>query len=93
VSVSSPARDLAQLTSGTNHFKNAGSPSDAGRAAEYDTGAYVGFRDEIQKGLAAPVPPDADVAAVADPIVKVVDMAFGTRPSARTSTRLRMAVR
>ena len=68
------------FTSGTNHFKNAGSPNDKERAAEYDSGAYKGLADQIQKGLAAHVPPDADVSAVADAIVKVVDMPFGKRP-------------
>jgi hypothetical protein len=39
-----------------------------------------GFADAIQEGLTATVPPEADVAAVADAIVKVVDMPPGTRP-------------
>jgi NAD(P)-dependent dehydrogenase (short-subunit alcohol dehydrogenase family) len=68
------------FTSGTNHFKNAGSPNDKARAAEYDSGVYKGIANQIQKGLAAIEPPDADVAAVADAIVKVVDMPFGKRP-------------
>jgi len=68
------------FTSGTNHFKNAGSPSDTSRAVQYTSGPYAGFADEIQKGLAGTVPPDADVAAVADAIVNVVNMPFGTRP-------------
>jgi NAD(P)-dependent dehydrogenase (short-subunit alcohol dehydrogenase family) len=68
------------FTSGTSHFKNAGSPNDKARAAEYDSGPHKGLSDQIQKGLATTVPPDADVAAVADAIVKVVDMPFGKRP-------------
>jgi NAD(P)-dependent dehydrogenase (short-subunit alcohol dehydrogenase family) len=68
------------FTSGTNHFKNAGSPNDKPRAVEYDSGPHHGFADLIQKGLAATTPPDADVAAVADAIVKVIDMPFGKRP-------------
>ncbi len=68
------------FTAGTNHFKNAGSPNDTARAAEYSSGAYAGFADEIHRGLAGTVPPDADAAAVADAIVKVVDMPFGRRP-------------
>ena len=68
------------FTSATSHFKNAGSPNDKARAAEYDSGTYKGLADQIQKGLAACVPPDADVAAVAEAIVKVVDMPFGKRP-------------
>ena len=61
-------------------FKNAGSPEDTARVAEYNTGAYAGFAADIQKGLAGTVPPDANVGAVADAVVKVVDMPFGTRP-------------
>lgn len=68
------------FTSGTNHFRNAGSPNDKARAAEYDSGMYKRLTDQIQNGLAACVPPDADVAAVAEAIVKVVDMPFGKRP-------------
>ena len=68
------------FTSGTNHFRNAGSPNDKARAAEYDSGMYKGLADQIQNGLAACVPSDADVAAVAEAIVKVVDMPFGKRP-------------
>ena len=68
------------FTSGTSHFKNAGSPNDKARAAEYDSGTNIGLADQIQKGLAATEPPDADVAAVADAIVEVVDMSFGKRP-------------
>jgi NAD(P)-dependent dehydrogenase (short-subunit alcohol dehydrogenase family) len=68
------------FTSGTSHFNNAGSPNDKARSAEYDSGPHKGLSDQIQKGLAATVPPDADVAAVADAIVKVIDMPFGKRP-------------
>jgi NAD(P)-dependent dehydrogenase (short-subunit alcohol dehydrogenase family) len=68
------------FTSGTNHFKNAGSPNDKARVVEYDSGVYKGLSDQIQKGFAAYMPPDADVGAVADAIVKVVDMSFGKRP-------------
>lgn len=41
---------------------------------------HEGFADQIQKGLAATVPQDADVAAVADAIAKIIDMPFGKRP-------------
>jgi hypothetical protein len=59
---------------------NTGSPNDKERAAEYDSSVYKGLADQIQMGLAACMPPDADVDAVADVIVKVVDMPFGNRP-------------
>src|SRR5215213_50250 len=65
------------FTSGTNHFAHSGKPADEKRAAEYEAGPYAGFAEEIQNGLAACVPPDADVAAVAEAIVKVVEMPFG----------------
>ena len=68
------------FTSGTNHFKNAGTPDDKGRVAYYNSGAYAGFADAIQKGLASIVPPDADVSTVSDAIVRIVNMPFGKRP-------------
>ena len=68
------------FTGGTNHFANAGSPADKARAAEYDAGPYAGFADQVLKGFASIVPPDADISAVADAIVKVVDAPFGKRP-------------
>jgi len=68
------------FTGGTNHFANAGSPDDNARAAEYEAGPYAGFADQVLRGFASIVPADADVSAVADAIVKVVDTPFGKRP-------------
>ena len=68
------------FTGGTNHFANAGSPSDKARVAEYEAGPYKGFADDVMKGFTSIVPPDADVSAVAEAIVKVVDTPFGKRP-------------
>jgi NAD(P)-dependent dehydrogenase (short-subunit alcohol dehydrogenase family) len=68
------------FTGGTNHFAHAGSPADKARVAEYEAGPYAGFADQVLKGFASIVPPDADVSAVADAIVKVVDAPFGKRP-------------
>src|SRR6266403_1761136 len=68
------------FTSGTNHFARAGSPVDKARAAEYEAGPYAGFADQVLNGFASIVPTDADVSAVADAIVKVVDAPFGKRP-------------
>jgi NAD(P)-dependent dehydrogenase (short-subunit alcohol dehydrogenase family) len=68
------------FTGGTNHFAHAGSPADKARVAEYEAGPYKGFADEVREGFASIVPADADVAAVADAIVKVIDMPFGKRP-------------
>lgn len=68
------------FTSGTNHFAHAGKPGDEKRVAEYEAGPYAGFAEEIMKGFASIVPADADVSAVADAIVNVVDTPFGKRP-------------
>lgn len=68
------------FTGGTNHFAHAGSPADKARVAEYEAGPYKGFADQVLKGFAAIVPPDADASAVAEAIVKVVDAPFGKRP-------------
>jgi NAD(P)-dependent dehydrogenase (short-subunit alcohol dehydrogenase family) len=68
------------FTGGTNHFAHAGSPADKARAAEYEAGPYAGFAEQVLKGFASIVPADADVAAVADAIVTIVDAPFGKRP-------------
>jgi hypothetical protein len=67
------------FTSGTHHFKKAGFLNDNERATEYDPTAHKGLADQIQMGHAECMPPDADVDAVTDTIVKVVDMPFGKR--------------
>jgi hypothetical protein len=51
-----------------------------GGSAEYEAGPYAELADEIMKGFASIVPADADVSAVADAIVNVIDTAFGKRP-------------
>src|ERR1700716_1495519 len=68
------------FTGGTNHFANAGSPGNKAGAAEYEAGPYAGFADQVLKGFSSIVPADADVSAVAEAIVKVVDAPFGKRP-------------
>ncbi len=68
------------FTGGTNHFAHSGSPAYKARVAEYEAGPYAGFGDEIQKAFAAIVPPEADASSVAEAIVRIVDMPFGTRP-------------
>src|SRR3979490_1108869 len=68
------------FTGGTNHFAHAGPPAGKGGAAEYEAGPYKGFADDVLKGFASIVPPDANVEGVADAIVKVVDAPFGKRP-------------
>lgn len=68
------------FTHGTNHFAHAGTPADAQVVADYEAGPYAGFGAQVQEAFAAIVPPDADVAAVADAIVGVVGAPFGKRP-------------
>jgi NAD(P)-dependent dehydrogenase (short-subunit alcohol dehydrogenase family) len=68
------------FTKGTNHFAHAGVPADEQRLAEYEAGPYKGYGKKIQEAFAAIVPDDADVGAVAEAIVKVVDAPFGKRP-------------
>lgn len=68
------------FTSGTNHFANAGKPRDSARLSEYTSGPTASLADEIMQGFTRTAAPDADVASVADAIVKVVDTPFGKRP-------------
>ena len=68
------------FTSGTSHFANAGSPDDKARLTEYESGPTAELADQIRKGFQLTAPPSADVSEVAEAIVKVVDMPFGTRP-------------
>ena len=68
------------FTGGTNHFAHSGRPADTERAAEYENGPYPNFGEDVMKGFASIVPPDADAAAVGDAIVQLVDTPFGRRP-------------
>ncbi|MET1028030.1 MAG: SDR family oxidoreductase [Dongiaceae bacterium] len=68
------------FTKGTNHFAHAMAPADHGRMSDYDGGPYAGLAERSLKGLASLEPADADAGAVAEAIVKVVDMPFGKRP-------------
>ncbi len=68
------------FTKGTNHFAHSGRPADEARLAEYEAGPYAGFGEQVQTAFAEIVPEDADVQGVADGIVGIVDMPFGTRP-------------
>jgi len=64
---------------GTNHFAHAGKPDDADRAAAYDD-RYAALMTDVNARLAALLPPDADVTAVAEAIVRVVGLPAGARP-------------
>ena len=68
------------FTKGTNHFLHAGKPADQARADEYAQGPSADLAVVALQGLAALEPPDADPAAVAQAIVRVVDEPFGKRP-------------
>jgi NAD(P)-dependent dehydrogenase (short-subunit alcohol dehydrogenase family) len=68
------------FTKGTNHFAHAGTPADKARVAEYEAGPYKGYGKKIQEAFAAIVPDDADIGAVAEAVVKVVDAPLGKRP-------------
>jgi NAD(P)-dependent dehydrogenase (short-subunit alcohol dehydrogenase family) len=69
------------FTRGTNHFANAGRPSDATRLDAYEAaGPYQGFGAQVQKAFAEIVPDDADPRGVADLIVEIVNAPAGRRP-------------
>jgi NAD(P)-dependent dehydrogenase (short-subunit alcohol dehydrogenase family) len=68
------------FTSGTNHFVHAGKPEDEKTLAAYETGPNATLGKEIMDGFARTAPPDADVSAVAEAVVRVVDLPFGKRP-------------
>ncbi len=71
------------FTTGTNHFANAGKPDDQERLTEWQAASspYGGnFDQDLLESLTATVPPDADVATVAQAIVGIVDAPFGQRP-------------
>ncbi|MFE2426157.1 SDR family oxidoreductase [Streptomyces sp. NPDC059373] len=67
------------FTSGTNHFANGGHPADQARVAAYEK-LYAGLMEQVAGRLATLAPADADVSAVADAIVAVVDAPYGKRP-------------
>jgi NAD(P)-dependent dehydrogenase (short-subunit alcohol dehydrogenase family) len=66
------------FTQGTEHFPKAGKPADAARVAAY--GRYDGVMDQIGQKLSALMPPDADPAAVAQEVVRIVGLPQGERP-------------
>jgi NAD(P)-dependent dehydrogenase (short-subunit alcohol dehydrogenase family) len=67
------------FTKGTNHFANCGHPADQAVVTAYEE-KYAGMMEQVGQRLAALAPPDADVQAVADAIVSVVDAPEATRP-------------
>ncbi len=67
------------FTTGTNHFANAGHPSDHRTAEAYDR-LYPNLMQDVSARLAGLAPADADPSEVAREIVRVVDMPKGERP-------------
>ncbi|KAF2758371.1 short-chain alcohol dehydrogenase [Pseudovirgaria hyperparasitica] len=67
---------------GTNHFTNAARPHDTNVAIEYETGAYQGVSQRVDKAFENMTPKDnpPDVNDVAKAIVEVVGTAHGRRP-------------
>ncbi|MEO1246559.1 MAG: SDR family oxidoreductase [Pseudomonadota bacterium] len=68
------------FTKGTNHFLHSGRPADEVIVAEYESGPYSGFGEQVQKAFDEIVPADANASAVADAIAKLIDAPFGKRP-------------
>ncbi len=66
------------FTHGTEHFANAGAPSDAKTAAAY--ARYDGLMDKVGARLSELSPPESDPAAVADEIARIVSLPRGERP-------------
>ncbi len=67
------------FTKGTAHFPNAGKPADQKTVAAYDA-RYAGILDAIGARLAALTPDNADPQAVADEIVRLINLPSGERP-------------
>lgn len=67
------------FTKGTNHFANAGPPSDDATAQAYDE-HYAGLMDDVARKLADLTSDDADPHEVAVEIARVTDMPKGRRP-------------
>jgi NAD(P)-dependent dehydrogenase (short-subunit alcohol dehydrogenase family) len=67
------------FTRGTNHYAHSGHPGDTDIAVAYDA-AFPGLMQQISDRMDELLPPDADVTAVADAVVRVVEMPHGRRP-------------
>ena len=65
---------------GTGHFAHAAMPDDQAVNAEYEEGAYKGYRQRILDGHVRVEPEDSDPQDVARAIVDVVDKPYGKRP-------------
>jgi NAD(P)-dependent dehydrogenase (short-subunit alcohol dehydrogenase family) len=77
------------FTSGTNHFANAGKPSDASRLSEYSSGPTAKLDEEIMQGFARTAVVDADVCRNGECDRKGREHAFwtATLPRSRRSSK------
>ena len=66
-------------TKGTNHFEHAGHPGDEDRADAYAKAWPDGFADQMQKALAATVPPDSDPSEIGRAVAAIVQAPAGKR--------------
>lgn len=66
------------FTRGTDHFPNAGKPADQHTADAY--ARYDGLMDQVGARLSALSPAHADPQAVADEMVRIVNLPAGQRP-------------
>lgn len=66
------------FTHGTDHFANAGKPSDLATLAAYER--YDGLMDQVGARLSELSPPESDPAAVAAEIARIIGLPFGERP-------------
>nr|WP_315428384.1 SDR family oxidoreductase [uncultured Albidiferax sp.] len=67
------------FTRGTDHFPSAGKPADTQRLAAYDR--YDGVMDQVGQRLGELTPDHAGPQAVADEIVRIVNLPLGQRPA------------
>lgn len=66
------------FTAGTDHFPKASAPENQARAAEY--ARYDDVTSSVGERLSAITPPDAHPQAVADEVLRIVNLPHGTRP-------------
>jgi len=66
------------FTKGTQHFPNAGKPSNLETVAAY--ARYDGLMDQVGAKLSALMPENADPLAVGEAVARIVSMPAGTRP-------------
>jgi NAD(P)-dependent dehydrogenase (short-subunit alcohol dehydrogenase family) len=68
------------FTSDTSRLARYGSPRDRARSEEYASGPTAGLARQVMRGFGLTAPTSPYSPEVAEAIVRVVDMPFGTRP-------------